>query len=454
VERHVADRPVVLVHGYSDQGRSFESWRGALTQAGRDIRLVQVGTYVSLSNEITIKDIAEGFDRALSDCAGLSRGEEFDAIVHSTGMLVVREWLSCANGTVDKPDLATHRQRRLKRLIGLAPATWGSPIAHKGRSWLGAIFKGNTTFGPDFMEAGDQVLAALELGSSYTWALAERDFLGTEAVYSKGASTPYPFIFVGLSDYGWLKRVVTEPGTDGTVRWAGVGFNSRKVSIDLTVDGTRRNRVRLEPWKNVTVPLIFLEGLNHGSILSDPNDLLQQMVLEALDVSSGTAYSEWTAKHTPRSDAALKKQGAVRYQQFIVRAVDERGDGIDDFFIEIGTVPFDLDVHAYRDDRSYRCFHVDLDQLTVKPDALAIRVIAESGTELVAYQGYDSSGGTLIRPHEEGKWDAIIEFDRAVNKKGFEFFFPFTTTLVELRMNREPMPLHGRNNVFWFGERP
>ena len=60
----------------------------------------------------------------------------------------------------------------------------------------------------------------------------------------------------------------------------------------------------------------------------------------------------------------------------------------------------------------------------------------------------------MIRPHEEGKWDAIIEFDRAVNKKGFEFFFPFTTTLVELRMNREPMPLHGRNNVFWFGERP
>ena len=84
-----------------------------------------------------------------------------------------------------------------------------------------------------------------------------------------------------------------------------------------------------------------------------------------------------------------------------MRAVDERGDGVSDYFIEIGTIKdskfkplddFDMDVHAYRDDESYRCFHVDLDRL--KPEsltAIALRVIASSGTELVGYHGYNSS---------------------------------------------------------------
>ena len=50
--------------------------------------------YRSLTNEISIKDIAEGFDRALRLRTPLATGEPFDAIVHSTGMLVVRSWLT------------------------------------------------------------------------------------------------------------------------------------------------------------------------------------------------------------------------------------------------------------------------------------------------------------------------------------------------------------------------
>jgi hypothetical protein len=73
-----------------------------------------------------------------------------------------------------------------------------------------------------------------------------------------------------------------------------------------------------------------------------------------------------------------------------------------DYFLEAGTMEggrfrrldaFDLDVHAFREDESYRCFHIDLDKL--QPD-------------------------------------------------------PYTTTLVELRLNREPMPPEGVNRVFWF----
>jgi Lipase (class 2) len=455
-------RPIVLVHGYSDKGESFKKWCETLERAGYDTTLVHLGNYVSLSNEISVKDIAEGFDRALKE-SSLKSGQPFDVIVHSTGMLVVREWLAGTIGTIDRPQLAQERQARLKHLIGLAPATFGSPLAHKGRSWLGAMFKGGKQLGPDFMEAGEQVLKALELGSSYTWDLAHRDFLQDPPMYGRSAGTPYPFIFVGLRDYGWLKRTVTEPGTDGTVRWAGVGFNSRKVKVDLTIEATRRQRISIEPWKNSVVPTIFLPNHNHTDILQNPSEALVQMVMEALSVSSGPQYEAWATKHRKTSDAALTVSKAKKWQQLIVHAINERGDGIKDYFLEAGVIvdkrfrrleAFDLDVHAFREDESFRCFHVDLDKLQPeKLDTLALRVIASSGTELVSYQGFDSSDELTLPEREQDKWDAVIQFDATIGAKDVAFFYPYTTTLVEIRLNREPMPLKGVNRVFWFGAR-
>src|SRR5436190_24318974 len=183
----MARNPIVLVHGYSDEGASFKVWERILAARGYDVAMIHACSYRSLTNEVTIKDIAEGLDRALSIRTGLTVDEPFDAIVHSTGMLVIRAWLTAYAG----------RRDRLKHLIGLAPATFGSPLAHKGRSWLGALVKGNKSWGPDFLEAGDQVLRDLELASAFTRELAERDLAGPEPVYGDGPDTPYPFVFVG-----------------------------------------------------------------------------------------------------------------------------------------------------------------------------------------------------------------------------------------------------------------
>jgi hypothetical protein len=76
-----------------------------------------------------IKDIAEGLDRAfrfhplLKDDA-----QDFDAIVHSTGMLVLRSWLTNYGAAVT----SNARLKRLKHLIGLAPATWGITARKQG----------------------------------------------------------------------------------------------------------------------------------------------------------------------------------------------------------------------------------------------------------------------------------------------------------------------------------
>ena len=450
----MARRPVVLLHGYSDHAASFDAWRARLVDAGFDATTIHVGDFVSLSNEITIKDLAEGFDRALRIRGGLDAGEPFDAIVHSTGSLVLREWLATYGA----------RARRVKRLIGLAPANFGSPLAHKGASWLGALFKGDKRLGPDFMEAGTRILDGLELGSRYTWQLAERDLVGDSPIYDTSDDTPFPFVIVGDEGYRGLRKLVNFDGGDGTVRWAGAALNTRKILIDLTrepEDGVDR-RVEIAPWANLDVPFAFARGHNHGSILREPSAELTERVTAALDVEDLAAYQAWTARHAWSLDDAKPH----RWQQFVMRAVDVRGDPVPDWFLEVGSGngaafepfdDFDLDVHPYGADPSYRCFHADLGALRPeRRESLVLRLTARSGSELVAYHGVGSERFTAAgaaTPGKNGVWDAWIDLTRLLADDGVRFFFPFTTTLVELRLNREPMPPAGVNRVLRFVER-
>jgi hypothetical protein len=445
--------PIVLIHGYSDEGASFKTWQQILEQRGYDVAMVHACTYRSLTNEVTIKDIAEGFDRALRLQAGLSEDEPFDAIVHSTGMLVIRAWLTAYDG----------RRERLKHLIGLAPATFGSPLAHKGRSWLGAVFKGNRHLGPDFLEAGDKVLDGLELASRFTWDLAHLDLLGDETFYGPTRRTPYVFIFCGNASYGGLRQLVSEPGSDGTVRWAACPLNTRKITLDLTRDPARagsEKRIEVADWKNTDIPLIPIEGKNHGTILSDPGTALADLVDSALGVSSAAAFTKWIDDATRETQSALGKMD--EWQQFVVRVVDERGDPVSDYNIQLfrrgdasgsdnGIHEFDVDVHAYKGDASLRAFHVRLEDLNYrKLPNLWVRVMASSGSQLVGYQGFGSEKSPGAPNPDEGKWDAALDISSLVDDKGIKFFYPFTTTLIEIKLNREPLPLTGKNEVCWF----
>lgn len=446
--------PLILVHGYSATGAAFAPWVAALTNRGYDVTLVHVSTYRSLSNELTISDIAEGFDRALRIRAGLDGDEPFDAIVHSTGMLVLRAWLASY----------AERRDRLKHLIALAPATFGSPVAHKGRSWLGAVFKGNRELGPDFLEAGDRILEGLELASRYTWDLAHLDLLGEETFYGPTRTTPFVFTFCGTRGYSGLRGLLNAPGGDGVVRWAGCPLNVRKIVLDLTVDPARIDapeRVSIAPWTNVDVPLIPINGVNHGTILSAPSAQLLDLVESALGVSSAAAFGSWV-EDARRQTAAVRKK-LDEWQQFIVRVIDERGDPVTDYNVQLygrtrgsserNLRAFATDVHVFRGDPSLRSFHVNLSKVKAGDlDSLLLRIIASSGSQLVGYTGFgsdrigDTSSGTTF----EGKWDGSLDLSELLGDAAVSFFYPFTTTLVEIRINREPLPLIGRNEVFWF----
>jgi hypothetical protein len=133
----------------------------------------------------------------------------------------------------------------------------------------------------------------------------------------------------------------------------------------------------------------------------------------------------------------------------LLHGYSDIGDGIKDYFIEIGTIvngkfnilpSFSLDVHSFREDESYRCFHADLDKLKLEDSqALALRIIASSDTDLVGYQGYSSNASFMETDKEQNEWDAVIEFDAAIGSKEVRFFNPYTTSLVEIMLNREPL---------------
>jgi hypothetical protein len=85
---------------------------------------------------------------------------------------------------------------------------------------------------------------------------------------------------------------------------------------------------------------------------------------------------------------------------------------------------------------------------------LWVRLIASSGTELVGYHGVKSeriwADGTGM--NRDGVWDAEIELPKTFGDHEVKLFYPFTTTFVEVTLNRDPMPFdEDPNRVCGFG---
>ncbi len=219
-------------------------------------------------------------------------------------------------------------------------------------------------------------------------------------------------------------------------------------------------------------------------MISDPESGMVDLMLDFLNVgeTAGKGFDAWLADARHYGAKALPKMlvnpgagaagitGEARaffehligheagpdmegWQQFVVHARDERGDGVADYMIEVlikkgeTWTPFNdmyTDVHAYGPDSSYRCFHVRLPKgIASGQFQLMIRIHASTGTELMAYQGYGDTHVQLTATSEP------VELDiSAVNKPGATLFHPFTTTLIEIILNREPLPFNGMSRLF------
>jgi len=430
----VTPAPVLLVHGYSDAAAALTPWRDQLIAHGFDARAIHLAEWRSLSDEVRLADLAEGFERALRATPGLAADAPLRIVAHSAGALLVRAWL------------AAHPARRTQvtHCIGLGPAHFGSPLAHKGRSFVGMVAKGNRALGEDFLEVGTGVLDALELASRDTWDLAHRDLLDPTLPHPVGR---WSYTICGTGTLAWPVAAVTDAaGTDGVVRWAGSALDIRKLTVDLTRAG--RERVRIDGVRTRDVPMAFVEDRHHGELLARPTGPLARMVTEALAVTSEADDDAWRARWVGR---AAPREG---WQQFLVRVRDERGAPVEDYHLEFEAtdragvrtrlIGVASDVHRNRRDPSVRAFHVRLRDVRRSTIAgLRLRIVARSGSSAVGYRGIGRAEGA--------GWDGGIDLTAAWPDGGVQLFWPFTTTLLEVVLDREPLPFEGENRVVRIG---
>ena len=156
--------PLVILHGWSDDSSSFKKLETFLSKnlAVTPV-LIKLADWMSMHNEVTFADLAEAMQSAWKHHNLPTTPRSVNIVVHSTGALVVRHWMTRFYLPSTVP---------IKRFLMLAPANFGSPLAHKGHSFIGRAFKGWGE--PDF-QTGTHILKGLELASPYTYALAERD---------------------------------------------------------------------------------------------------------------------------------------------------------------------------------------------------------------------------------------------------------------------------------------
>lgn len=472
--------PLVFIHGYSDTAKGFQRWRDVLIKK-RNLgpSKVHLINYTSLANEVTIRDIAEGFNRALLYDAGIAEDEPFDAIVHSTGMLVIRAWLTryaSVDGKTIVKSLDIARIKRLQHLIALAPATNGSPVAHKGRSWLGALVKGNKDLGPDFLESGHQVLSALELASPFTWDLAAKDMFGSGNTnrFKAGPDSPFVFTICGDSGLGKVADMATGAvgtkilGSDGVVRWAGAALNSRLLTIDYTGEKPRRGdngehlpaAITASEWNNQNNILILWPGLNHGTIMRPrQSDPLVELVSEALDINSNAGFNAWNTKATTL--AHLKRGGEEKpheWQQFVIRVCDERGDGVTDWTISLqmkrknkpNLEPIAIDdLHPYAKDKSFRCLHINLTECGLpgldeaamdNVESLELKLMMNTSSDYLLYVAQREDSAKTSKKLFKGLSELTVDLKEYLNPNNgkFRLLMPYTTTYVEIRVNRDP----------------
>lgn len=226
-------KPLVLIHGYSAESESsqataiaeiYDDLPALLRQRyGKDSVVdLHLARYLSLEDGVTLDDLTRAFDQLLrSGYANLLKSG-FHALAHSTGALLVRNWL---RGFSPKPS-------PIDNLVYLAGANFGSGWAHIGdgqfAKWGRKVFQGK--------ERGVRILHALELGSE--WALdLHRFFLRPENRLFEAYKVKEHVLIGSQAAPSWFSmpiRFAKEDGSDGVVRVSGSDLNFRYLRFTAT----------------------------------------------------------------------------------------------------------------------------------------------------------------------------------------------------------------------------
>lgn len=361
---------LAILHGWSDTSDSFHKLKDWLAAQGRPAGDIWLGDYISMDDDVRVEDVAKRMETVVRELiAGGKLAPEFDLIVHSTGALVAREWISrFYPGGAGAP---------VKRIVMLAPANFGSRLAAVGKSMIGRLTKGLT----NRLQTGEEMLRALELASPYQWGLTARDLLArpdepaTEGPFGFGGI--WPFVIIGTRSYdSGIRQIVNEGGSDGTIRVSAGNLNVTGMTVDFSQrDPASGAPPLVRPWGQrvrggARIPLAVLperdhseitDPASHGDAAPGPGARLGQMILAALACPDDDAYrglaADWetvTAETGALGDYANdrsqgfrdardalfggrddpKPEQFHRYLQLLIQVRDDYGNPIDDYFLE------------------------------------------------------------------------------------------------------------------------
>jgi pimeloyl-ACP methyl ester carboxylesterase len=452
-----AKNQVVILHGWSDNSDSFAPLANFLKAQGFQILDLFLADYISMDDDVSIEDAAKAMQAAVEGkIAGAELKPPFDLIVHSTGGLVARTWLSayCAGMTSERMPV--------QRLLMIAPANFGSALADVGQTILGRVVKG----WDHGFHTGKLMLNGLALGSPFQWDLASRDLFALDAeedapIY--GADLVWPFVIVGSMPYQHgLRQMVNENGSDGTVRVAAANLNAHGATLDFTRDqaptvmrmaggaaSVDAAQGALIPWKRryedaMQFPLAVMAHRDHASI-TDPTILgddeadgeqaqFQKCLLDALACPAYAQYQDLQQAWRTTSDAVQDPRAADEdhhmHLQINVRVVDEFEKPVTDYMIEFLAPNYaqntDLTgmfhdkvikgVHKNGEDASIRTIYIDRQRMfelfyaqipAGQPKELRLSVSATSPGDNVKYfvDAFGGKGEFIVHSEDEAdRW--------------------------------------------------
>ncbi len=418
---------VLLLHGYNvTSTKTYGVLPRRLKGLGYNVRNIYLSKYVTLDDDLTLNDIVRAFQAALLDVYGPNLdAKEFACVTHSTGGLVARAWIDKYYGRKMRALPMTH-------LIMLAPPSNGSRLANLGKSKLSRL---RSVLG---VEPGVKILNDLELASEFQWEL-NSSWIKKKLHQADGF---YPFVITGqwIDKKIWdvLAPATYERGSDGVVRASSANLNTRKFSI--TTDG-KVLREELQGAGFLITPKTSHTDAAFGIMAGIPSKgehPVLSAIASILKIRDRKTYNALTADFAART-ADLQQRELFydgsrldRYCQLVFRIIDDTGNHLTDFAIELldgegrgDRLPTGFMGHQHKNEVTPErfVFYLNYDLLSkVKGGKLGFRVHAATGTRLVEYPVFQYVGtasdiSTFLKPNQTTLVEVTLR--RRLNKNVF-----------------------------------
>lgn len=479
-----------IIPGYSDEDFSFLPLKNLLVQQGlyqeQNIRSIE---YASLSDRADFRDFADKLDEIYEEHHA---GARIDVLAHSTGSLVVRSWLylrrmrqKARNKKLDVP---------IEHLFLFAPANFGSDLAKLGQSPLNALKitftklnKKATLIGnQNPFETGRKILQGLEPASPLQWQLSMID-LHQETYFGEHDPTGsicFPFVFAAGKNFqnleSFIVKELQKDGTDSTVRIAGTSLNTRRFKLR----SQRNNRDELEYQVQIDNELIsenkrrkfeniafaIYGSYDHCGIINDngkckkpknvdenewrsqqpqlPSDWEPlQFLQSAKKITNAQDYKNIAQQFTEKTEEySLSKASA--FQQFFFKVIDDTGLEVDDYFIRFFV--YDLNNNSNLPDKNlseeFRQSFGDGTDFYVHSCNASYRSLMVNIKSVLTYirQSLQNNKQIKLEVIAKSPFNGVsfpninfVIYDSNYQSESLtSFFFPYTTTLVEIVLDR------------------